>query len=91
VLIPLASWFAASWVGLLVGLVVVFALTWFIEFRAECQTIRALGIQATLEGRQDAHTLLKASTLARTVHDWVGHPPEFLTIRVCRLLHKDVH
>jgi hypothetical protein len=34
---------------------------------------------------------LKASTLVRTVHDAVAHPPEFLVIRICRLLHNDVH
>lgn len=88
---PLGLWFALSWAGLPVGLFVDYAVLWFIEFRAECQTIRALGIQAVLEGRRDARAILKPSTLARTVHDWVGHPPESLVIRVCRLLHKDVH
>lgn len=88
---PLGLWFALSWAGLPAGLFVDYAVLWFIEFRAECQTIRTLGIQAVLEGRRDAHAILKPSPLARTVHDWVGHLPEFLVIRACRLLHKDVH
>jgi len=92
VLLPLGLWFALSWVGLLVGFIIWwFAVQWFTEFRAYCQAIRTLGIQAVLEARQDYLTLFEPSALIRIVGFSVTHPPLPLVIRICRLLHKDVH
>lgn len=90
VLLPLGLWFALGWVGLLVAFVLWWALLWFIEFRAECQAIRTLGIQAVLESIQESFALFKPSTLSRIGAQWVVHPPEDLVIRICRLLHKEV-
>ena len=92
VLSPLGLWFALGWIGVPIALMVwFFAVRWLIEFRADCQATRTIGIRAVTEAHEEYLAIFKVSAFIRFVGLSVLHPPLSLTIGVCRLLHKDVH
>lgn len=68
-------------VGLLILLVLLFAFSWFIEYKAICECIKRLGVQAVLDAYSTFWPQLSRSERIRHL---LTHPPIILCARICQ-------
>lgn len=62
------------------------AFSWFVEFNADCQAIKLLGISTILKARDDAYNLSKPN-LWITIYNRMTHPPLRFTFWFGRLIY----
>jgi len=61
----------------------------FLEYKADCKSIRLLGLETVSQARKEVSALLPKPSLSWRIYGAITHPPLAFTIKVCCFFNRD--